>query len=156
MSYGITLNCSLIQPKNESGYQMGVSIKNSDGIDIDYSIEGDDIDTMLEEAIYDIFEDYAVQTQKLEQAKKAKEEKVKKAEEKQEAEDEYILQLHKIIEDLTQENNSLKTDLDILQKRADDAVNKNMEHLNQKEHFDDVEKKINHIFDNDIFKRFFD
>lgn len=120
MSYGITLNCSLIQPNEDEDYQMGISIKNSDGIDIDYSIEGDNPATMIDEALEDIINDYLTQCKELEQTKKAKEE------EELVEEDAYVKQLHKIIEDLKAENNSLKTDLDILQRRADDTVNKKM------------------------------
>ena len=125
MSYGITLNCSLVQPSKDDGYQMGVSIKNSDGIDIDYSIEGDDPTTMIDEAIKDIVDDYLTQWEELEQARKTKEEEEKKNQ-VEEKEDDYIKQLQEIIEDLKAENNSLKTDLNILQRRADDAVNKQM------------------------------
>jgi len=151
MSYGITFNCSLVQPSDKDEYQMGVSIKNSEGINIDYSIEGDDPDEMMEEAIKDIVSDYLQQASKLEQEKQEKEKKANKVEKKPRENDEYIAQLEKIVKDLTTENNSLKTDLNILQQRADDAVNKKM---NKKKdtYYLDVDKFLNHFFND---KRFF-
>lgn len=151
MSYGITFNCSLVQPSDKDEYQMGVSIKNSDGVNINYSIEGDDPDEMMEEAIKDIVSDYLQQASKLEQEMQEKEKKANKVEKKPRENDEYIAQLEKIVEDLTTENNSLKTDLNILQQRADDAVNKKM---NKKKdtYYLDVNKFLDHFFDD---KRFF-
>lgn len=151
MSYGITFNCSLVQPSDKDEYQMGVSIKNSDGVNINYSIEGDDPDEMMEEAIKDIVSDYLQQASKLEQETQEKEKKANKIEKKPRENDEYIAQLEKIVEDLTSENNSLKTDLNILQQRADDAVNKKM---NKKKdtYYLDVNKFLDHFFDD---KRFF-
>ena len=121
MSTGVTVNCSMVE--QDGDYKIGFHYNDSKGIDIDRTVEGKDLNAMLDNLIDDIVESLAEQ----QKPKKAPQQKEK---------DEYTLQLEKIIKDLTYENNSLKTDLNILQKRADDATNQNNE-KSTKKHNDD-------------------
>ena len=118
MSYGLTMNCAITEQDGQ--YKMGVHFKNSDGIDIDYETQGDTPDEVIEDAFLDVFDMYNNQVQQLKQAEEAK--KNEEVEEKL-PDNLYIKQLEEIINDLSQENESLKTDNAILQRRADDAVN---------------------------------
>lgn len=120
--YGTTMNCSLVE--NDGKYELGIKYTDSDGIDIDYTTESEDVLSLIEDAYEAIANQYEDQKRSLEEPDEKFEEESEKPQK-----DEYTLQLEKIIEDLTIENNSLKTDLDILQRRADDAVN---EKLNNK------------------------
>lgn len=109
MPKGVTVNCSMVE--QDGKYEIGFHYKDSDGINVEKKANGEDYESL----IYDIFDDVLEDISKQQAAQK------KKVEEKK---DPYVAQLEKIIEDLTYENNSLKTDLNILQKRADEAVNK--------------------------------
>ena len=116
-SKGMTISCSMIE--NDGQYEVGFSYKDSDDIEFDETYEGDDLEDILEDLANDAVASL------IEQRLGMPQEEEEKSEEEAEK-DEYTLQLEKIIEDLTAENNSLKTDVKILQRRADDAVNKIM------------------------------
>ena len=116
-SKGMTISCSMIE--NDGQYEVGFSYKDSDDIEFDETYEGDDLEDILEDLANDAVASL------IEQRLGMPQEEEEKSEEEAEK-DEYTLQLEKIIEDLTAENNSLKTDVKILQRRADDAVNKTM------------------------------
>ena len=114
--------CSLTE-KN-GAYEMNFNYKNDKGIDIKEDIAGNDPITMAKELRDNVVAKMLKQQKQLEQAKQEKEKKSdKKVEEK---EDGRVAALKAKIKELTEENNSLKTDLQILQQRADDAVNQLM------------------------------
>lgn len=125
MSYGLTLNYSMVE--QDGKYEMGFHYNDTTGIDVDKSVAGNDPEDMIYELAADVVAEITEQGQKqLEQAQKEEESK------KQAEEDKYVEQLEKIIEDLTAENNSLKVDLNILQRRADDAVKESVEKKDSK------------------------
>lgn len=133
MGKGVTINCSVVEQDGE--YEVGFNYSDSDGLDIEANLDGDDVEEVLDELVNIIVDEY---TDFLaEKTKQAEEEK----ESDEEAEDTYVRQLEKIIEDLTAENNSLKTDNDILQRRADDAVNNSLKEDDDVEDID-VEQLI--------------
>ena len=111
MSESTKVNISICG--TDGDYEANFKCKTNDGIDIDYTIAGEDIISMLEEMLDDVTQEMC------EQVLREEEKEVEESDE----EDEYIAQLEKIVEDLMAENRSLKTDNDILQRRADDAVN---------------------------------
>lgn len=118
MPDGLTFNCSMVR-QADGFYEVGVRYSDTDNIDIDILAADDDMDCLLEDLVYDFIEEYLIQSAEL------------NSKEKQESEDEnvdqdaYVSQLEQLIEDLTVENNSLKTDLTVLQRRVNDAVNEN-------------------------------
>lgn len=120
MKYGCTFNCSVTKDENKD-YEIGVHVKDSDGIDIDYSGKGANIDDLLEDTALKLIQDFYDQQDQIKLEKKKQEEKANK----KLTDKETIEKLQKIIDDLTSENNSLKTDLSILQKRSDDFMNMN-------------------------------
>ena len=115
MGYGVAMSCSLVE--QDGSYDLGVTVKNSEGVDIDYTISGDDPKQILEDAIYDILEEIYLQEQVDEE---------EDSDEEVEDDDYYIAYLEKLVSDLEAENYSLKMDNEILQRRADDAVNQAM------------------------------
>lgn len=132
MATGWTIKCSLVG--QDDTYKMKFNYKDSDGINVNQEAAGNDPESVVyqlaNDAIADIIKQQKVLEEKVpEEPEKKVEEPKKKVEEK---EDNYTAQLEKIIEDLTYENNSLKTDLNILQRRADDAVNREAQKTNKK------------------------
>lgn len=124
MGYGVAMSCSLVE--QDGSYELGVTVKNSEGIDIDYTISGDDPKQILEDAIYDILEEIYLQEQVSEE---------KDSDEEVEDNDHYIAYLEKLVSDLEAENDSLKMDNEILQRRADDAVNQTMKKKERSESY---------------------
>ena len=122
MPQGLTFNCSMVcQP--DGFYEVGVHYSDTDGIDIDILETDDDMEDLAEDLLYDFMEEYLYQ--RTDQSPQEEEESDEEAVDFSDYYEDYIDQLETIIEDLTYENNSLKTDLKILQRRADDAVNEN-------------------------------
>ena len=119
--YGSTMNWSMTE--NDGNYELGLRYKDSNGVDIDHNFQSDDLGLLVSDAFKTFKKEHAAQTKKITEATAAKE---KKKSEKVETKkkDDYTLQLEKIIEDLTEENNSLKADNIVLQRRIDDVVNK--------------------------------
>jgi len=107
---GITLN--LVMTNDDDNCNLKVNCDTTDGFNFDYNIMGDDLESMFEECIDDFSEEvikYITQKEKEEQ------EKPSIPHEKE---------LERIIQELTKENNSLKADNEVLQKRIDDVLNK--------------------------------
>lgn len=125
MATGWTIKCSLVG--QDDTYKMKFNYKDSDGINVNQEAAGNDPESVVYQLANDAIADIIKQQKVLEE--KVPEEPEKKVEEH---DDNYIAQLEKIIEDLTYENNSLKTDLNILQRRADDAVNREAQKANKK------------------------
>ena len=117
MPEGLTFNCSMVRQPDDF-YEVGLRYSDTEGIDIDILAADDDLPGLLEDLVYDFMDEYMAQYCELDSSEESEsdEEVADKA---------YISQLESLIEDLTYENNSLKTDLKILQRRADDAVNEN-------------------------------
>lgn len=123
MGYGVVMSCSLVE--QDGSYDLGVTVKNSEGIDIDYTISGDDPKQMLEDAICDILAEIYLQEQVDEED----------SDKEVEDDDYYIAYLEKLVSDLEAENDSLKMDNEILQRRADDAVNQAMKKKERSESY---------------------
>ena len=120
--YGSTMNWSMTE--NDGKYELGLRYKDSSGVDIDRNFQSDDMTSLVNDVFKAFKKEHAAQTKKIAEAAAAKEKKKSEEVEAKKKKDDYTLQLEKIIKDLTEENNSLKADNAILQRRADDAVNK--------------------------------
>lgn len=108
-------------------YEVGIHYSDTDGIEIDMLTSDDeDVYGLVEDTLYDFMEEYLAQKNSL-----ALDDCEEESDEEVEEED-YVAELEGIIDDLIYENNSLKTDIKILQRRADDAVN---ESIKQRESF---------------------
>ena len=110
-------------------YEVGIHYSDTDGVDIDMLASDDELEGLIEDIMCDFMDEYYAQKDNL--LEEEYEEEYDEEESDEEVE-EYIADLEAMIEDLTYENNSLKTDLKILQRRADDAVN---ESIKQRESF---------------------
>lgn len=122
MSKGITMNFSMVENK-DGNCDMGFKCTSSDGLDIDYTISGEDAESMMKELLDDVSKDIIKQyTTIAEEEEKAK----KEAEKKKVVKTDYEKELEAIIKNLQKENASLKADNKILQKRSDEKVNKDM------------------------------
>lgn len=119
MTKNLKVACSFVE--NDGAYEINFDYADNDGIAVKKGIKGDNPRKMLNELQQDITRDLIQQTKNLKQAKEND-----KSDKNVEKED-YINQLKQTVKELTQQNNSLKADLQILQRRADDAVNKLMQ-----------------------------
>lgn len=151
MARGMKINCFLTEQNGD--YKIDFHYGDTRGIKVNKKIRGNDPEEMVNELTQDIVQDYLTQDTKLKQIKEAEAKKQDDIEEnaKVRKDDVYIAQLEKIIEDLTYENNSLKTDLDVLQKRVDDAVNQAQQEPEEKEE-ELAEDIFDHLFDDFDFK----
>lgn len=104
--------------ENDGMYEMNFNYEDEKGIKINRDIAGNDSQEMIRELSKDINKELTQQYLKLEQAKKND-----KSDEKVEEKD-AIAKLKQTIKELKEENVCLKSDMQILQQRADDAVNK--------------------------------
>lgn len=135
MAAGWKIKCSLVE--QDDSYKMRFSYKDTDGIAVSQEATGNDPEEVVYQLANDAIADIIAQQKILDEVPEEKEEE--KEVKEPEHDETYIAQLEKLIEDLTYENNSLKTDLDILQRRADDVVNKSIQEKEEKEKND---KKI--------------
>lgn len=110
--------CSFVE--KDGAYEINFDYEDNQGLKISRDVAGNDPAEMLNTLRQDITKD-VLQQRKLKQAKE-NDKSDKKVEEK-----ENIAALKQTIEKLKEQNLSLKTDLQILQQRADDAVNQLME-----------------------------
>ena len=117
---GMTISCSMVE--NDGEYQLGFKYQDTNDIEFDEVYEGNDLEEILEDLANDATQSIIEQLAAAQEG----EEKEEKSEEEVEK-DEYTLQLEKLIEELKAENRSLKTDVAILQRRADDAVKRSFE-----------------------------
>ena len=124
--YGSTMNCSWTE--NDGKFELGYQYKDSNGVDINRNVKSNSYSDLINKTINSFKNDYINQTKKIEEAKK----KSEKVEEKQDARDAKIAQLEKKLQELIAENDSLKANNKILQRRADDAVNKTMNKKEEK------------------------
>ena len=115
--------------ENDGMYELNFNYEDKKGIKINRDVAGNDLQEMIRELTKDINKELTQQSLKLEQAKKND-----KSDEKVEEKD-VIAKLKQTIKELKEENVCLKSDMQILQQRADDAVNKlmQMEEENQSE-----------------------
>jgi chromosome segregation ATPase len=104
--------------ENDGMYEMNFNYEDKKGIKINRDFAGNDLQEMIRELTKDIDKELTQQRLKLEQAKKND-----KSDEKVEEKD-VITKLKQTIKELKEENVCLKSDMQILQQRADDAVNK--------------------------------
>ena len=117
MEKGLTISCSL-NKFNDEDYELGVRYSDTDGIEIDQYQSGDNLESLLEDAIIEMAQEYYNQAAELKSDEEAVEEEM--------SDTEYIAYLEQQIEQLQEERNSLAADNEILQRRADDAVNASM------------------------------
>lgn len=109
---GVTMNFSLVD--NQDGdCNMGFRCTSSDGLDIDYTLTGEDPESMLDELLDNVVEEMTKQY-------------AEKQQKKNESKTDYEKELEAVIAQLQKENASLKADNKILQKRSDEKVNKAM------------------------------
>ena len=113
---GVTISCSMIE--NDGQYKVGFNYKDSNGLEFDNTYEGEDPEEMIEDLFDDVLNEIVASQLEPTQEEEKSEEEVEK--------DAYIIELEKMIAKLQEDNKSLKTDIDILQRRADDAVNKSL------------------------------
>lgn len=109
---GLTINCSMVE--KDGGYSVDFNYEDTEGYEFEGSYEGDNLEEMVEDLFDDVINELLVKATEPQEEEKSEEEV---------EENEYIKQLERIVQDLKNENNSLKTDINILQRRADDAVN---------------------------------
>lgn len=123
MQKACTFNCSVIK-NDEDGYDIGIHYQDSDGVDLALENQGDNLLDIVEDMTTVFIQEYYNSCAEAEE-----EEELLFDEEEDLTDEKYIEQLEKIIEDLTIENDELKTDLNILQKRADKraSVSKSIE-----------------------------
>lgn len=119
MTKNLKVACSFVE--NDGTYEINFDYADNDGIAVKKGIKGDNPRKMLNELQQDITRDLIQQTKNLKQAKEND-----KSDKNVEKKDD-INQLKQTIKELTQQNYSLKADLQTLQRRADDAVNKLMQ-----------------------------
>lgn len=117
--------------ENDGMYEMNFNYEDEKGIKINRDIAGNDSQEMIRELSKDINKELTQQYLKLEQAKKND-----KSDEKVEEKD-AIAKLKQTIKELKEENVCLKSDMQILQQRADDAVNKLMQMEEEKQSEED-------------------
>lgn len=118
MGYGMTINCSMTQNTDDK-CELGFHLQDSEGVDIDYNTEGEDLVGMIENAVEDILNEYYLQIDEIEEkAQKEETEEYNKTEDYSE----YIQKLEERIELLQDEVQSLRADNQILQRRADDTA----------------------------------
>jgi chromosome segregation ATPase len=117
--------------ENDGMYEMNFNYEDKKGIKINRDFAGNDLQEMIRELTKDINEELTQQSLKLEQAKKND-----KSDEKVEEKD-AIAKLKQTIKELKEENVCLKSDMQILQQRADDAVNKLMQMEEEKQSEED-------------------
>lgn len=117
--------------ENDGMYEMNFNYEDEKGIKINRDIAGNDSQEMIRELSKDINKELTQQYLKLEQAKKND-----KSDEKVEEKD-AITKLKQTIKELKEENVCLKSDMQILQQRADDAVNKLMQMEEEKQSEED-------------------
>ena len=154
--YGSTMNWSLTE--NDGQYELGLRYKDSNGIDIDHQIEDDDLSSLVKKVYKDFSKDYIKQAKVLKAAaaEKAKKEAEKKSEledsKPESMEDKGYNELRAKIRQLEQENNALKINNKILQRRADDAVNEQLNKKKSNAPFD-IEDPFEDL--TSIFEKFF-
>jgi chromosome segregation ATPase len=117
--------------ENDGMYEMNFNYEDKKGIKINRDFAGNDLQEMIRELTKDIDKELTQQRLKLEQAKKND-----KSDEKVEEKD-VITKLKQTIKELKEENVCLKSDMQILQQRADDAVNKLMQMEEEKQSEED-------------------
>ena len=120
---GMTINYSMVT--DEKGQkEIGFRYNDSDGINIDKHYTGTKEDDLLSKLCYDVVKDMQKQTAAINNAKKKKmfTEK-KKADSKNKNYDEIIKQLQQELKVAKEENQSLKIDNEILNKRIQDNLN---------------------------------
>lgn len=138
--YGSTMNVSLTE--NDGKYELGYQYKDSSGIDMNHNIKSDNYQKLISEVIQSFKTNYANQMKKLEESKKAEE-----TEKKQDDNSIKIAQLEKQIKELTAENDKLKINNKILQRRMDDTINQTMEKKEENpvktKHYDPLQELFN-------------
>lgn len=114
MNKGMTINMSMVE--QDGKYNLGFNWNSSDGFKINREISGEDpeqaIDELLGAVIEELIEHYSKEEEIEEDKEPASEE-----------ESNYVKQLEKTIELLKKENNSLKVDKNVMQRRINNLVN---------------------------------
>lgn len=113
---GFTLSCNITE---KDGKCVGnIDYSDTNDIFISQSVSGDDPEEILETLAHDVMEELLYQSQLM----------IEEEEEEESGEevDDYVAKLEAMVKQLQNENDSLRLDNDILQRRADDAVNKSL------------------------------
>ena len=145
--YGSTMNWSMTE--NDGKYELGLSYKDSSGVDVNHHLMADDLSSLVHQAINGFQHEYLTQRKQL--AKKAEEEKKaaeqaekeelnnnsKSVEDNKNKKDNYTLKLEQIIQQLQKENQSLKIDNEVLQRRTEKMMNER-EEASQKSKYQDA------------------
>lgn len=120
---GMTINYSMVTDENGQK-EIGFRYNDSDGVDIDKHYTGKKEDDLLSKLCYDVVDEMQKQTAAINKAKQRKmlNEK-KKADNKKKNYDEIIAQLQRELKEAKEENQSLKLDNEILNKRVKDNLN---------------------------------
>ena len=155
---GMTINYSMVT--NENGEQeIGFRYNDTDGINIDKHYTGKKEEDMLNKLCFDVLKDMEKQTAAIKEAKAKKAleaEKKKKATPKKAVDyDAIIEQLQKTIEDMREENQSLKLDNEVLNKRIKDSLKTQQKPVQKQEEKYDVYKMLENIFDDYIKEGWF-
>ena len=120
---GFSLCCNIT---NKNGvYTADIDYNDTDGVVVSQSNFGEDPEKVMETLLYDVMDELLYQS--------SLQENEEEEEELDEEVDDYVAKLEAMVEKLQNENESLRLDNDILQRRADDAVN---ESLNTKKYND--------------------